>query len=108
MPYIQMIRVGDLVFLHQLKTCLVYLLTQLSYIANQGFYTALYKFSCFSSCLPKDSYHFVEMVFTLEHRNDVLGRACVDIRVCASPGRDRKVAVEAMDPPLKEKHKRKS
>lgn len=78
------------------------------FLANQGFYTALFKFPCFSSCLPKDSYHLAQIIFTLEYRNDVLGRACVDIRVCASPGRDRKVAEEAIDtPPTNKKCKRK-
>ena len=77
-------------------------------VANQGFYTALFKFPCFSSCLPKDSYHLAQIIFTLEYRNDILGRACVDIRVCASPGRDRKVAEEAIEtPPANKKCKRK-
>jgi len=40
------------------------------------------------------------MIFTIEYRNDVLGRACVDIRVCSSPGRDKKVAEVAANTPL--------
>ena len=50
------------------------------------------------------------MIFTVECRNNVLGRACVDIRVCSSHGRDRKVAEGAMHmdtPPSNKKSKRK-
>ena len=77
----------------------IFVFKMLSITANQGYYTALFKFPCFSSCLPKDSYHLAQVVFTLEYRNELLGRCCVDIRVCASPGRDRKVAEEAADTP---------
>ena len=63
--------------------------------ANQdNIFTALFVFPCFSSCLPKDSCHLAEIIFTLECPNNILGRACIDIRVCASPGRDRIVAEE--------------
>lgn len=113
-PYIRMMSAGDWVFWCRSSHYKVFAHKLFQYIivcfypANQGFYTALFKFPCFSSCLPKDSYHLAQIIFTLEYRNDVLGRACVDIRVCASPGRDRKVAEEAIDtPPSNKKCKRK-
>ena len=74
--------------------------------SSQGVYTALFKFPCYNSCLPKYSYHHAQAVLTLEYKNTILGRACVDIRVCAAPGRDRMVA-EGGDSTPQSSNKRK-
>lgn len=51
----------------------------------------LYKFMCLGSCVGGPNRRPLQIVFTLEHNQVVLGRAAVDIRICACPGRDKKV-----------------
>eukprot|EP00794_Sanderia_malayensis_P008042 gene8042-8905_t len=54
------------------------------------FQTELLSFQCFNSC--GNSAHAkrrIDIIFTLEHANQVLGRQVIEVRVCACPGRDR-------------------
>jgi len=54
------------------------------------FQTELLSFQCFNSC--GNSAHAkrrIDVIFTLEHQNVVLGRQVIEVRVCACPGRDR-------------------
>ncbi|XP_065070094.1 cellular tumor antigen p53-like isoform X1 [Rhopilema esculentum] len=54
------------------------------------FQTELLSFQCFNSC--GNSAHAkrrIDVIFTLEHQNRVLGRQVIEVRVCACPGRDR-------------------
>ena len=51
----------------------------------------LYQFTCWSIC-PSIKRRPLNLVLTLECRDEVLGRQCVGVRCCASPGRDRKQA----------------
>ena len=73
---------------------------------SQGVYRTLLKFLCYNSCLPKYSYHHAQAVFTLEYKNTILGRACVDIRVCAALRRDR-MSAEGGDNTQQSSNKRK-
>lgn len=52
--------------------------------------TVLYKFMCRSSCVGGINRRPVGIVFTLEDQNgEVLGRSCVEVKICSAPGRDR-------------------
>ena len=53
--------------------------------------TYLYQFMCFSSCTAGLNRRPLQVVFTLENAGQVLGRASVDVRICACPGRDKRV-----------------
>ena len=59
--------------------------------------TNLYQFMCFSSCVGGLNRRPVQIVFTLEHNNVILGRQVVEVRICACPGRDRKVDENALE-----------
>ena len=47
--------------------------------------TYIFQFSCLSSCLNRLP---IELLFTLESSNKVLGCCSVEVRVCRCPGRD--------------------
>eukprot|EP00052_Salpingoeca_macrocollata_P019030 m.157093 g.157093 ORF g.157093 m.157093 type:complete len:830 (+) comp20844_c1_seq6:858-3347(+) len=52
----------------------------------------LFRMMCFSSCAGGINRRPLELVFTLEYRNQIVGRQVLPIRVCACPGRDKKNA----------------
>lgn len=51
-------------------------------------YTGMYRFLCYTSCFEDP----IQAVFELEAGGELLGREVVDVRVCACPNRDKKVA----------------
>ena len=51
----------------------------------------MFAFMCFSSCQLGPSRRPIEVIFTLESDGQILGRRVVEIRVCACPGRERKL-----------------
>lgn len=54
-------------------------------------FTILYKFMCLSSCVGGVNRRPVVAVFTLEDQDcAVIGRRCIEVKICSSPGRDRK------------------
>ena len=57
--------------------------------AGATWVTNLFQFMCFSSCVGGLNRRPLMLVFTLEHKNQVLGRQAVEVRVCACPGRDK-------------------
>ncbi|XP_054711723.1 cellular tumor antigen p53-like isoform X2 [Uloborus diversus] len=58
--------------------------------AGQNFSTYIYKFACFGSCSGGPNRRPLMIVFTLERKNQVVGRRKIDVKICACPGRDRK------------------
>lgn len=52
--------------------------------------THLFQFMCLGSCVGGPNRRPIQIVFTLEKDNQVLGRQSVEVRICACPGRDRK------------------
>ena len=57
--------------------------------AGATWVTNLFQFMCFSSCVGGLNRRPFMLVFTLEHKDQVLGRQAVEVRVCACPGRDK-------------------
>lgn len=57
--------------------------------AGNSYTEELYKFMCLNSCMTL-ARRPMQIVFTLEINNEVVGRCPLDIRVCACPGRDIK------------------
>lgn len=55
----------------------------------------LYQFMCLGSCVGGPNRRPIQLVFTLEKDNQVLGRRAVEVRICACPGRDRKADEKA-------------
>jgi hypothetical protein len=63
--------------------------------AGADWVTNLFQFMCFSSCVGGLNRRPVQVVFTLERDNQVLGRQSVELRICACPGRDRRTDEDA-------------
>ena len=63
--------------------------------AGAEWVTNLFQFMCFSSCVGGLNRRPVQLIFTLEHDSVVLGRQAVEVRICACPGRDRRVEERA-------------
>ncbi|XP_029643409.1 tumor protein 63 isoform X3 [Octopus sinensis] len=61
----------------------------------------LYQFMCLGSCVGGPNRRPIQLVFTLEKDNQVLGRRAVEVRICACPGRDRKADEKAACSPAK-------
>ncbi|GAB1606211.1 tumor protein 63-like isoform X1 [Argonauta hians] len=61
----------------------------------------LYQFMCLGSCVGGPNRRPIQLVFTLEKDNQVLGRRAVEVRICACPGRDRKADEKAGCTPAK-------
>uniref|UniRef100_UPI00358F8967 tumor protein 63-like isoform X2 n=1 Tax=Myxine glutinosa TaxID=7769 RepID=UPI00358F8967 len=52
--------------------------------------TLMCSFMCNTSCTGGMNRRPIMLLLTLENSNwDVIGRCCIDVRICASPGRDR-------------------
>ena len=66
--------------------------------AGAEWVTNLYQFMCFSSCVGGLNRRPIQVIFTLEHDNIVLGRQAVEVRICACPGRDRRAEEKAALP----------
>ena len=66
--------------------------------AGSDWVTNLYQFMCFSSCVGGLNRRPLQVVFTLEHEGEVLGRQSVEVRICACPGRDKKGEENAIFP----------
>jgi len=60
--------------------------------------TNLFQFMCFSSCVGGLGRRPVQVIFTLERDGQVLGRQSVELRICACPGRDRRMDEDASLP----------
>lgn len=56
----------------------------------------LYQFMCLGSCVGGPNRRQMQIIFTLERDNAVLGRTAVDVRICACPGRDKRVDENAL------------
>ncbi|CAI8006643.1 Cellular tumor antigen p53 [Geodia barretti] len=55
--------------------------------SGDSLFTALLKFPCFTSDFKRAG-QLVQLIFRVELERELLGRAVLDVRVCASPGRD--------------------
>ena len=66
--------------------------------------TNLFQFMCLGSCVGGPNRRPLQIVFTLEKDNQVLGRRAVEVRICACPGRDRKADEKAALPPSQQKN----
>nr|AAQ55113.1 p63/73 beta variant [Spisula solidissima] len=66
--------------------------------AGSEWVTNLFQFMCLGSCVGGPNRRPLQIVFTLEKDNQVLGRRCVEVRICACPGRDRKGDEKGMLP----------
>nr|XP_039267070.1 cellular tumor antigen p53-like [Styela clava] len=52
--------------------------------------TVFFKYMCLSSCVGGINRRPITTVFTLETRDGVvIGRRCIEVRICSCPGRDR-------------------
>ncbi|XP_067947722.1 cellular tumor antigen p53-like isoform X2 [Watersipora subatra] len=59
--------------------------------AGTPWVTYLFSFKCLNSCVGGPNRRELSIIYTLENANqEVLGRASIDLRICACPGRDRK------------------
>lgn len=66
--------------------------------AGSEWVTNLFQFMCLGSCVGGPNRRPLQIVFTLEKDNQVLGRRAVEVRICACPGRDRKADEKASMP----------
>ncbi|KAH3823150.1 tumor protein 63-like isoform X2 [Dreissena polymorpha] len=66
--------------------------------AGSEWVTNLFQFMCLGSCVGGPNRRPLQIIFTLEKDNQVLGRRCVEVRICACPGRDRKADEKGMLP----------
>lgn len=60
--------------------------------------THLYQFMCLGSCVGGPNRRPMQIVFTLEKDNQILGRQTMEVRICACPGRDRKAEERPLAP----------
>ncbi|XP_078335379.1 tumor protein 63-like isoform X3 [Crassostrea virginica] len=74
--------------------------------AGSEWVTNLFQFMCLGSCVGGPNRRPIQIVFTLEKDNQVLGRRAVEVRICACPGRDRKADEKAALPPSKQSPKK--
>ncbi|XP_033764391.1 tumor protein 63-like isoform X2 [Pecten maximus] len=74
--------------------------------AGSEWVTNLFQFMCLGSCVGGPNRRPIQIVFTLERDNQVLGRRAVEVRICACPGRDRKADEKAALPPSKQSPKK--
>lgn len=71
--------------------------------AGSEWVTNLFQFMCLGSCVGGPNRRPLQIVFTLEKDNQVLGRRAVEVRICACPGRDRKADEKAAMPVSQQK-----
>lgn len=76
--------------------------------AGSEWVTNLYQFMCLGSCVGGPNRRPIQIVFTLEKDNQVLGRRAVEVRICACPGRDRKADEKTALPPSKQSSPKKN
>ncbi|KAK3104458.1 hypothetical protein FSP39_002436 [Pinctada imbricata] len=74
--------------------------------AGSEWVTNLFQFMCLGSCVGGPNRRPLQIVFTLEKDNQVLGRRAVEVRICACPGRDRKADEKQALPPSKQSPKK--
>ncbi|XP_064603966.1 cellular tumor antigen p53-like [Liolophura sinensis] len=67
--------------------------------AGSDWVVNLFQFMCLGSCVGGPNRRPIQVVFTLEKDHVVLGRAAVEVRICACPGRDRKNDEKLLAPP---------
>ncbi|XP_054719642.1 cellular tumor antigen p53-like [Uloborus diversus] len=63
---------------------------------GQHFSTYIYKFACFGSCKGGPDRRPLMVVFTLERGEEVIARHKLDVKICACPGRDQKIAEQEL------------
>lgn len=51
----------------------------------------IYRFMCLGSCVGGLNRRALQVVFTLEKDDCCLGKKIIDVRICACPGRDRRI-----------------
>ncbi|KAL3861080.1 hypothetical protein ACJMK2_007165 [Sinanodonta woodiana] len=74
--------------------------------AGSEWVTNLFQFMCLGSCVGGPNRRPIQIVFTLEKDNQVLGRRAVEVRICACPGRDRKADEKTAMPVSKQSPKK--
>ncbi|CAB3976541.1 cellular tumor antigen p53-like isoform X5 [Paramuricea clavata] len=57
-------------------------------VAGECYFKELFKFTCFNSCVGGMNRRPTCLLFSLECGEMIYGRAVMEVRICASPGRD--------------------
>ncbi|XP_067141735.1 tumor protein 63-like isoform X2 [Centruroides vittatus] len=68
--------------------------------------TYLFRFMCLGSCVGGLNRRPLQLAFTLEKDGCCLGRRVIDVRICACPGRDRRIEEKCYEDSQKDSNKR--